>query len=60
MNSKSDRDETLMTDADFNSIKANLNQLAQLLKKSCQSGALKLDLDLDAHFANKPLSQSCE
>jgi len=54
------KEETLMTDADLKSITANLNGLAQMLKKKCQAGTLKLDLDMDAHFANKPLNPSCE
>jgi hypothetical protein len=54
------KDETLMTDADLKSVKANLNQLAAMLKRSCQAGTLKLDLDMDAHFAGQPLSQNCE
>ena len=54
------KEETLMTDVDYNSMKSNLGEMVQILKKSCQAGTLKLDLDMDAHFANKPLTQDCE
>lgn len=54
------KDETLMTDVDYASMKSNLGEMVQMLKKSCQAGTLKLDLDMDSHFANKPLTQSCE
>lgn len=53
------KDETLMTDTDYNSMKQNLGEIVQTLKSSCQAGTLKLDLDLDSHFANKPLNPNC-
>ena len=55
------RRETLFTAADFASLRANLKQLASQLHQRCTTGRLKLDLDLDAHFSDKPLSsKSCE
>jgi hypothetical protein len=55
------RHETLFTAADFASLRANLKQLASQLHQRCTAGRLKLDLDLDAHFSDKPLpSRSCE
>ncbi|MEO9062357.1 MAG: hypothetical protein ABI270_10000 [Nitrosospira sp.] len=55
------RHETLFTSADFASLRANLKQLATQLHQRCTAGQLKLDLDLDAHFSDKPLSsKSCE
>jgi uncharacterized protein (DUF1800 family) len=55
------RRETLFTPADFASLRANLKQLASQLRQRCTTGRLKLDLDLDAHFSDKPLSsKSCE
>ncbi|HEY8272830.1 MAG TPA: hypothetical protein VIG33_18195, partial [Pseudobdellovibrionaceae bacterium] len=54
------KDETLMTDVDYASMKQNLSEIVQTLKKACREGRLQLDLDLNGHFANKPLNQSCE
>lgn len=55
------RRETLFAAADFASLRANLKQLASQLHQRCTTGRLKLDLDLDAHFSDKPLSsKSCE
>ncbi len=55
------RRETLFTAADFASMRANLKQLVSQLHQRCTTGRLKLDLDLDIHFSEKPLAaRSCE
>lgn len=54
------KDETLMTDEDYTTFTKNLREAVATLKSACQKGRLKLDLDLDAHFTNKPVNQSCE
>ncbi|HEY6043747.1 MAG TPA: hypothetical protein VIU43_02515 [Nitrosospira sp.] len=55
------RRETLFTAADFASLRANLKQLASQLHQRCTAGRLKLDLDLDIHFSEKPLPlRSCQ
>jgi len=51
--------ETLMTEADYASLKANMEEVVRTLQNSCRAGRLKLDLNLDAHFINKPLHQEC-
>lgn len=53
------RNETLMTAGDYASIQQNLSEIVQTLKKACREGRLHLDLDLDGHFANRPVNQSC-
>ena len=54
-------EQLLYTENDYTSVRKNLRELASLLKKACQSGALKLDLDLDAHFgANSAPVPNCE
>ncbi|WP_413290863.1 hypothetical protein [Bdellovibrio sp. HCB337] len=52
-------DETMMTKADYSLVKENLSEIVQTLQKACKEGTLKLDLDMDAHFANKQINQSC-
>ncbi len=52
--------ETMMTENDYANFRSNVNYAASVLKKACQNQSLKLDLDLDAHFANGVLSTSCE
>jgi hypothetical protein len=52
--------ETMMTENDFANLRANVNYAATILKNSCKKGSLKLDLDLDSHFANKALTTSCD
>lgn len=52
----------LFTPADFTGFRKNLNELAANLKSACESGQLKLDLDLQAHFSGKAASEktSCD
>lgn len=52
--------ETMMTESDFATFKANVKYAATVLKQNCQNSKLKLDLDLDAHFANASVNTSCE
>lgn len=54
------RRETMMTEKDFELFRTNVAYAAGTLKKNCQSSSLKLDLDLDSQYANKPLTVSCE
>jgi hypothetical protein len=51
--------ETLMTDTDYNLFKTNLNEVVNTLKDACKAGRLKLDLDLDIQFGNKPADRTC-
>lgn len=53
-------DELLMTSADFLSFKKNVKELVSKFRESCRAGNLHLDLDLDAHFSNRPIKVSCE
>lgn len=52
--------ETMMTDSDYANFQANVKYVSTVLKQSCQNAKLKLDLDLDAHFANVSVNTSCE
>ncbi|MBC7420699.1 MAG: hypothetical protein H7328_08220 [Bdellovibrio sp.] len=52
--------ETMMTDADYASLKANAAFAAATLQNACRSGKLQLDLDLDGHFAGVAMNTSCE
>jgi len=51
--------ETLMTDTDYNLFKQNLNEVVNTLRDACKAGRLKLDLDLDIQFGNKPADRTC-
>ncbi len=51
--------ETMMTEADYNSLKSNVAYAVSTLKNACQAGKLQLDLDLDAHFAGAAVNTSC-
>lgn len=42
--------ELLMTTSDYQKFRENLRALTAQLKKSCEQGRLKLDLDAEAHF----------
>ncbi|MGZ3748444.1 MAG: hypothetical protein ACXWRE_13730 [Pseudobdellovibrionaceae bacterium] len=52
--------ETLMTEKDYSSFQQNLGEVVQTLKKACHEGRLQLDLDLNGHFANNAVNQSCD
>ena len=53
--------ELVFTAEDYASVRKNLKDLATKLHQACLQGRLKLDLDLQAHFSNKPLrAQSCD
>lgn len=43
------------TEQDFRTVAGNIQEATRLLKSRCQSGQLKLDLDLDAHFSGQAL-----
>lgn len=53
------KNEMAMTESDYIKVKQNLSEIVLTLQKACQQGVLKLDLDLDAHFTNKPVEQNC-
>ncbi|MBC7466905.1 MAG: hypothetical protein H7256_13030 [Bdellovibrio sp.] len=42
----------MFTSVDYRELVANVNDAARILKANCQSGALKLDLDLDSYLLN--------
>lgn len=48
------------THSDYSTFRKNVTYAADVLQKACRSGKLRLDLDLDAHFANKKIDVSCE
>lgn len=51
----------LFTNADFRETVANVNDATQILKANCQSGALKLDLDVESYLTNGTIqSASCD
>ena len=53
--------ELVFTTNDYASVRSNLKDLATTLQQKCAHGALRLDLDLQQHFSDRPLkSQSCE
>lgn len=48
------------TEADYTKMKQNANQVTQILKQNCNSGALKLDLDIEGYMeTGKVAQQSC-
>jgi hypothetical protein len=51
---------TMMTPTDYSSIRKNLKEVAEHLYGACKQGNLKLDLDLESHFAGQEADQSCE
>lgn len=50
----------MFTSTDLKTFMQNLNESASLLKKKCQEGTLKLDLDLESHFGKNKSKVSCE
>ncbi len=51
----------MFTEADFRKVAENVRVAAAMLKEKCESGKLRLDLDIDAHFSGAALpAQSCE
>ena len=52
--------ETMMVESDYTILKTNLKSMVAKLKQSCHAGTLKLDLDMDGHFADSPMNQSCD
>ena len=51
----------LFTESDYKTVSNNIREAAAMLKARCQSGKLKLDLDLDAHFSGAKLEAAkCE
>jgi len=51
----------LFTATDYASFRKNLSELAAGFKAACESGALKLDLDLQAHFSGRASAKaSCD
>jgi len=54
------RNEALMTESDYSLFKQNLIQAVQTLQNACHQGRMQLDLDLNAHFLNTPVHQSCD
>ncbi len=54
------RRETMMNESDFAQFKANVGYAVSTLQTACKKGALKLDLDLDGHFASAKQNTSCE
>ena len=50
----------MFTGEDYAKMRGNLSTIVSTLKARCKSGALKLDLDLDAHFAGKTVANKCE
>lgn len=51
---KSFKTGMMFTASDYATMRANLKSAATLLKSRCASGALRLDLDLDAAFSGQP------
>jgi len=45
----------LFTDSDYRQVMGNLREVATKLKSACESGRLKLDLDIDLHFSGAEL-----
>ena len=52
----------MMTEADYTTISRNAREVVATLQAACRSGALRQDLDLEAHFAGKviPAKQNCD
>lgn len=51
----------MFTEADFRKVADNVREAVAMLKEKCQSGDLRLDLDIDAHFSGAALpTQACE
>ncbi len=52
--------ETLMTESDYKQFRQNAADAVQDLREICNSGQLRLDLDLEVHFLNQQVPASCD
>ena len=52
--------ETMMDANDFHKFEESTESVARRLHSSCREGKLRLDLDMDSHFLNAPISQNCD
>jgi len=60
-NEKFFRSNLMFTSIDYNELVANVDDAVRILKKNCDSGALKLDLNLKKYFTTGKTSKgSCE
>ena len=51
----------MFTALDFDEMVANVNDAVQILKTNCESGLLKLDLDVDYYLENNKVKNgSCQ
>lgn len=51
----------MLTTTDYNEMVANIDDAVKILKSNCQSGKLKLDLDIATYFTKGPVTNwSCE